>query len=73
MTSFANNIPIQKHFWTLNVYLSTDFHNFAAHFKTKGMLNQDQIFICMRVFHNVVIHAKPPSNRCRIRSSHSLI
>ena len=43
---------------------------FAAHFRTKGMLNHDNI--CMRVIHNVVIQEKLPSKRHRIRSSGSL-
>ena len=49
---------------------------FAAHFRTKGILNDDKIIfvwgcfdnICMRVFHSVMIQEKPPSKRCRIGS-----
>ena len=48
MTSLGNNfsmqkIPIEKRFWILIFYLSTDFQNFAAHFRTKGILNNDKI------------------------------
>ena len=34
---------------------------FAAHFRTKRILNN----ICMMVFHCVMIHLKHPSKRCR--------
>ena len=43
MTSLANTIPIEKYFWTLIFYLQTDFQIFAAHFRTKGMLNHGKI------------------------------
>ena len=38
-------IPIQKHFWTLNSLNMCEqiFNIFAAHFRTKGILNNDKI------------------------------
>ena len=43
------------------------FKILAAHFRTKGMLNHDNI--CMQVIHCVVIREIPPSKRPRIESS----
>ena len=42
------------------------FKIFAAHFRTKRMLNHDNI--CMRVIHSAVIRKKPASERPRIVS-----
>ena len=53
-----------KTFLEINFYLQIDFQNFCSHFWTKGMLNHDKI-----IFVWGMIHEKPPSKRCRIRSS----
>ena len=54
------------------------FNIFAAHFRTKGILNNDKIMSVLRMFHNVVIcekskrFEKPASKRCCIGSSHQV-
>ena len=64
-------IPIQKHFWMLNVYFKPIFKIFVTHFskRPKRMLNHDKIFVWGR--YNAWWYAKkPPSKRPGIQSSH---
>ena len=35
--------PYSEAFWTLNFICKSIFKIFAAHFRTKGMLNEDKI------------------------------
>ena len=68
MTSLAKDFSMQnslfKTFLDVNFLFVNRFSKFlAAHFRTKGMLNHDNI--CMD---SVVIREKPPPKRCCIRS-----
>ena len=56
-----------KHIFGCQIFICKQiFKIFATQFRTKGMLNHDNI--CMRMSHSVVIREKPPSKRPRIRS-----
>ena len=77
MTSLANNFSMEKslfkYIFGLLIFICKPiFKIFAAHFRTKGMLNHDEIIFCMRLIHSVAKHEKPPSKRPRIRSRHQI-
>ena len=48
MTSHDGKNPSRDHFWASNVYLSTDYLNFVALFKTSRMQKHDKIKLWWR-------------------------
>ena len=53
-------IPIRSYFWDIKFLFLTNLYFFAAHFRTKLVLNIDKL-----MFHSMVICIKCDSERCR--------